>query len=95
MSDKMWEGTLKHANTCDIGDKRYLHRGTHFSIVLNAICQVVGVVINGQSYSTQILDDYSRVRFLSISLLNAEMVQVEFGSNPPNNFFFFFWGLIS
>lgn len=95
MSDKMWEGTLKHANTCDIGDKRYLHRGMHFSIVLNAICQVVGVVINGQSYSTQILDGYSRVRFLSISLLNAEMVQVELARTRLIFFFFFWGGLIS
>ncbi|XP_058088479.1 protein SAR DEFICIENT 1 [Magnolia sinica] len=51
MSDKIWEGTIKHALTCMMGNKRYLHRGPHWTIVLNPICQVLGAEINGQKYS--------------------------------------------
>ncbi|KAL6007549.1 hypothetical protein ACLOJK_033047 [Asimina triloba] len=48
MSDKMWDGTMKHALTCDMGNKLYLHRNQQATVVLNPICQVVGVVNNGQ-----------------------------------------------
>lgn len=61
MSDKMWEGTLKHAHTCNLGEKRYMHRVEHFSIIVNSICQVVGAVVDGQSCSPQFLNGYSKV----------------------------------
>ncbi|RWR93849.1 Calmodulin binding protein-like protein [Cinnamomum micranthum f. kanehirae] len=60
MSDKMWEGTLKHAHTCNLGEKRYMHRVEHFSIIVNSICQVVGAVVDGQSCSPQFLNGYSK-----------------------------------
>ncbi|OVA04173.1 Calmodulin binding protein-like [Macleaya cordata] len=60
MSDKAWEATIKHAKTCVLGNKRYLFRGLHYSIVLNPICQVVKVTINGLPYPTSDLTGVHR-----------------------------------
>lgn len=50
MSEKMWEVTLKHAWTCDMGTKLHVYRGSNHIIILNPVCQVVKAVINGQNY---------------------------------------------
>ncbi|XP_010926000.1 protein SAR DEFICIENT 1 [Elaeis guineensis] len=44
MSDRMWEGTHNHARTCHLGDKVYLHRGQDCTLLLNSICEVVGII---------------------------------------------------
>ncbi|GLT48889.1 hypothetical protein SLA2020_224790 [Shorea laevis] len=51
MSEKMWEVTIKHARTCDIGNKFYIFRGTTYTIILNPICQLIRAVINNHTYS--------------------------------------------
>ncbi|XP_027122520.1 protein SAR DEFICIENT 1 [Coffea arabica] len=50
MSEKMWEVTLKHAWTCNLGTKLYISRGSNYIVILNPVCQVVKAVINGQHY---------------------------------------------
>ncbi|XP_026662635.2 protein SAR DEFICIENT 1-like [Phoenix dactylifera] len=47
MSDRMWEVTINHARTCDIGDRQYLFRASNCAVLLNPICQVMGAVFDG------------------------------------------------
>ncbi|KAA8542730.1 hypothetical protein F0562_023882 [Nyssa sinensis] len=52
MSEKMWEVTVNHARTCDMGNKQYIYHGANLStITLNPVCQVLKAVINGQTYT--------------------------------------------
>lgn len=53
MSEKMWEVMVKHAETCALGNKLYIHRESNHKIVFNPICQVVKAEINGQIYSVR------------------------------------------
>ncbi|XP_042501587.1 protein SAR DEFICIENT 1-like isoform X2 [Macadamia integrifolia] len=52
LSEKKWEATIKHAKTCEMGSKKYIFRGPHYSLVLNPICQVVGTMLDGQFHTT-------------------------------------------
>ncbi|RDX63596.1 Protein SAR DEFICIENT 1, partial [Mucuna pruriens] len=52
MSDKMWEVTLKHAMTCDMGSKMYIYRGPQFTIFLDPVCKLIKANINGQIFSS-------------------------------------------
>ncbi|KAF5189677.1 Chloroplastic group iia intron splicing facilitator crs1 protein [Thalictrum thalictroides] len=61
MSDKMFELTIKHAKDCDLGNKNYMLRGGYYTVFLNPICEVVGVMINGYPYSTNDLTAVQRV----------------------------------
>ncbi|XP_026664995.2 protein SAR DEFICIENT 1-like [Phoenix dactylifera] len=47
MSERMWEGIYSHARTCDLGTKIYLHRGHDCTLLLNPICEVVGIMAHG------------------------------------------------
>ncbi|XP_061345005.1 protein SAR DEFICIENT 1-like [Gastrolobium bilobum] len=60
MSDKMWDVTMKHARTCNMGNKLYIYRGPHFTIFLNAICQLVRADINGQNFAGRELTNMNR-----------------------------------
>ncbi|KAF8037885.1 hypothetical protein BT93_B0658 [Corymbia citriodora subsp. variegata] len=51
MSEKVWDATIKHARTCEKGNKHYIYQGPNFSINLNPICQVERAVYNGQVYT--------------------------------------------
>ncbi|KAI4350937.1 hypothetical protein L6164_005339 [Bauhinia variegata] len=53
MSDKMWDATMKHAKTCDMGNKLYVHRGSNCTLLLNPVCQVIRAEINGQIVPTK------------------------------------------
>ncbi|XP_027357377.1 protein SAR DEFICIENT 1-like [Abrus precatorius] len=53
MSDKMWEGTIKHAMTCDMGSKIYIYRGSQFTLFLDPICKLIRADINGQTFSNR------------------------------------------
>ncbi|KAL1810706.1 hypothetical protein ACET3Z_020771 [Daucus carota] len=55
MSEKMWDVTLKHARDCVLGSKLYIYGGPSYTIILNPICEIVKVVVNGQTYSKQYL----------------------------------------
>ncbi|KAI4296160.1 hypothetical protein L6164_036141 [Bauhinia variegata] len=46
MSEKMWNATIKHAKSCNMGNKLYVYRGPHFTIFLSPICQLVKAVID-------------------------------------------------
>ncbi|XP_030455602.1 protein SAR DEFICIENT 1-like [Syzygium oleosum] len=51
MSEKIWDATIKHARTCEKGNKHYIYQGTNFSITLNPICQVERAEVSGQVYT--------------------------------------------
>ncbi|XP_004310274.1 PREDICTED: uncharacterized protein LOC101303088 isoform X2 [Fragaria vesca subsp. vesca] len=69
MSERMWEATLKHARTCEMGNKMYIFRHLPFVLFLNPICQVVKVFINGQDYPTRDLSNNNMVREESACIL--------------------------
>ncbi|KAK7358268.1 hypothetical protein VNO77_00194 [Canavalia gladiata] len=60
MSERMWEITMKHAKTCNMGNKFYAYRGPNFTIFLNAICQLVRAEINGQNFPARELGNINR-----------------------------------
>ncbi|KAK1324812.1 hypothetical protein QJS10_CPA01g01513 [Acorus calamus] len=70
MSDKMWEGTLKHARTCLMGNKLYLYRGSPCTVYMNPICQVVGANLNGMSYNVNELNE-SQKAYVEQQVLEA------------------------
>lgn len=61
MSDRMWEGTIAHAKTCEVGDKRYVHRAPQCSLVFNAVCEVVEIISDGMTLTLQSLTKPQRV----------------------------------
>ena len=68
MSHKKWEAVIKHARTCIMGNKVYIFHGSHFTVILNPICQVVKAIINGQIYAnSQELSSINQV-LVSLSL---------------------------
>ncbi|XP_009601568.1 protein SAR DEFICIENT 1-like [Nicotiana tomentosiformis] len=48
MSDKIWDATYKHANTCEKGSKLYMASGANYTLFLSPICQVVRAIVDGQ-----------------------------------------------
>ncbi|XAR67547.1 hypothetical protein NMG60_11002340 [Bertholletia excelsa] len=60
MSEKMWEATIKHARTCNMGDKLYRYRGANYDVVLSPVCRVLKAEINGQTFPTQELTPLNR-----------------------------------
>ncbi|KAH9603784.1 hypothetical protein KSS87_018810 [Heliosperma pusillum] len=48
ISERMWDSILKHAKTCQLGNKLYISRGTNFTLFLDAICQTVSVKTDDQ-----------------------------------------------
>lgn len=67
----MWEVTIKHAKTCEIGHKWHIfRRRDDLSVVMNSICQVIRIENNGQVYSTrEISYHFNRVCITSIYIL--------------------------
>ncbi|CAD5170390.1 unnamed protein product [Musa acuminata subsp. malaccensis] len=53
MSEHMWNETITHASTCNIGDELYLYHGEFGTVVFNPICQVWGVMVNGLTYALE------------------------------------------
>lgn len=73
MSDKMWEVTIKHAMTCDMGSKIYIYRGPQFTIFLNPICKLIKADINGQMFSTRELSHMNKVKLTIYSRLTLKL----------------------
>ncbi|KAM0944347.1 putative CALMODULIN-BINDING PROTEIN60 [Dioscorea sansibarensis] len=69
MSDKMWEVTINHARTCPIGTQRYSFNIDPYgnTIVLNPICEVVGVILHGNRYTLDQLPIQQRVYVQSLA----------------------------
>lgn len=80
MSEKMWDVTLKHARDCVLGSKLYIYGGSSYTIILNPICEIVKVVVNGQTYSKQYLSSLNSVRISLIFNLNLLFFKI-FGVN--------------
>ncbi|KAI0515629.1 hypothetical protein KFK09_008294 [Dendrobium nobile] len=51
--DRNWEAAIKHAKTCPLGDKLYIHQCPPYSIVLSPICEVVNIIVDGVSWTFQ------------------------------------------
>jgi len=49
----MWEVTIKHARTCDLGNKHFVFRRPNCTITFDPICQILHAVIDGNSYSSK------------------------------------------
>lgn len=62
MSDRIWDTILKHARSCNIGNKLYLSRVSNCTIILDAICNIDSINIDGQTYSTPYIEDSHKVR---------------------------------
>lgn len=60
MSERMWDVTIKHAKTCEKGNKYYVYRGHNFTIFMNSICQLLRADINGQSFPGRELSNLTR-----------------------------------
>lgn len=52
ISERMWEAILRHARTCELGNKLYICGGPNYTIVLDPICQIFSFKFDGQTYST-------------------------------------------
>jgi len=61
----MWDVTIKHAKTCEKGNKYYAYRGHNFTVFLNSICQLVRADINGQTFPGRELSNMTRVTLYS------------------------------
>ncbi|PKI48329.1 hypothetical protein CRG98_031277 [Punica granatum] len=48
-SKRNWKASLKHAGTCEVGQKRYIFQAFGNSVILDPICRVVSAHINGQA----------------------------------------------
>lgn len=62
MSNKMWEGTVEHANTCMLDNKLYVYYADaqhNIGVVFNAICKLLGFLADGQ-YT--LVDELSEVQ---------------------------------
>lgn len=66
MSERTWEVTLKHAKTCEMGNKNYIFHGHHFTVYLNPICQVLRAEINGQIYPIREMSNMNRVNLWTL-----------------------------
>lgn len=56
ISERKWESMLKHARTCNLGNKLYISTGPNYSIVLDPICQILSINLDGETYSTSDLN---------------------------------------
>lgn len=60
MSDKIWDATYNHANSCEKGSKLYMASGANYTLFLSPICQVVRAIIDGQICPTRDLTGIQR-----------------------------------
>lgn len=63
MSDKIWDATYKHANTCEKGSKLYMASGANYTLFLSPICQVVRAIVDGQICANRDLTGIQRVTY--------------------------------
>lgn len=82
MSEKMWEVTIKHAKTCDMGSKLYIYRGPHFAVLLSPICQLIKAEINGQIFPGRELNNINRVHEISSNYDQTQLIN-------PNYYYWF------
>ncbi|KAK4768150.1 hypothetical protein SAY87_003291 [Trapa incisa] len=61
MSEKTWEATIKHAITCEMGNKHYVYSNGNCTIILNPICQMVRAVMDGRTYTAKELSSINKV----------------------------------
>lgn len=65
MSSKMWDVTVDHARTCELGRKVHLYLHTakkKTAVVFNVVGQVVGMLLESQYVSSDKLSETELVR---------------------------------
>ncbi|XP_021736382.1 protein SAR DEFICIENT 1-like [Chenopodium quinoa] len=72
ISDRMWDSILKHAKTCNIGNKLYIYQGSNFTITLDATCNIFSIHnIDGELYSTSDFRSYVKNETIDELVKNA------------------------
>ncbi|CAN1328223.1 Calmodulin-binding protein 60 E [Linum perenne] len=69
MSNRMWENTVEHAKTCVLGGKLYVYYtdGVHSTgVVFNHICELRGLISEGQFVALESLDHNQKLSVDSI-----------------------------
>ncbi|CAL1358847.1 unnamed protein product [Linum trigynum] len=69
MSNRMWENTVEHAKTCVLGGKLYVYYtdGAHSTgVVFNHICELRGLISEGQFVALESLDHNQKLSVDSI-----------------------------
>ncbi|KAH9290788.1 hypothetical protein KI387_034905, partial [Taxus chinensis] len=64
MSNKMWEGTVDHAKTCVLDNKLYVYYADEqrtVGVIFNVICELVGVIVDGQYILVNDLSETQKV----------------------------------
>lgn len=51
MSEKLWDATVKHSLTCQMGSKRYIYHAHDSTLLLSPTCQVLAASVNGKFYN--------------------------------------------
>ncbi|KAK6925280.1 Calmodulin binding protein, C-terminal domain [Dillenia turbinata] len=67
MSEKMWESLIKHALTCNLGNKYYVFQGPQHTLILNPMCQVVRATSNGQTFTMRDLNAMNKAYIQSLA----------------------------
>ncbi|KAG7019935.1 Protein SAR DEFICIENT 1, partial [Cucurbita argyrosperma subsp. argyrosperma] len=67
MSERMWKATVKHAQTCELGNKVYMFRAHNVLLILNPICEVVRAMIDDQIYSSRDLHNIPQEYLMNLS----------------------------
>lgn len=80
MSARMWEVTVDHARTCELG--RTVHVYSHTAekktaVVFNVVGQVMGMVSECQYVSSDKLSETELVRLCSLYYANTSVMLVE------------------
>ncbi|XP_008797626.1 calmodulin-binding protein 60 D-like isoform X2 [Phoenix dactylifera] len=68
MSDRQWERSINHARTCTIGEQRYMYRRQAYAVIMNPICEVVGIMINDVVSTPQHLSQQQMADFQQLIL---------------------------
>ncbi|XP_010922069.1 calmodulin-binding protein 60 D isoform X2 [Elaeis guineensis] len=68
MSERQWERSVKHAKTCTIGEERYLYCRQPYAVIMNPICEVVGIMIDDDIMTLQQLSQHQMEDFKQLIL---------------------------
>ncbi|XP_021727652.1 protein SAR DEFICIENT 1-like isoform X2 [Chenopodium quinoa] len=70
--DRMWDSILKHAKTCNVGNKLYICQGSNFTITLDATCNIFSIHnIDGELYSNSDFRSYIKNETIDQLVKNA------------------------
>lgn len=68
MSERQWEKSINHARTCTMGEDRYLYRRQSYTVIMSPICDVEGMMIDGNILTFQQLSQEQIADFQQLIL---------------------------